>query len=100
MIESKECMVFLRVRIDRELGWKDHGAHAIAKGQAWVAQMTRIAKVSKGVATPYLRQLYTAVVLPKIMYAADIFLNPGKSHKRGDKSGQGGKAIVDRLATI
>jgi hypothetical protein len=100
LIKSKECAVFLGVRIDRELRWKEQGVHAIAKGQAWVAQMTRIAKVSRGVASSYLRRLYISVALPKIMYAADIFLNPATSRKSGNKNGRSGKATINRLASI
>jgi hypothetical protein len=100
LIKSKDYATFLGVRIDRELRWKEHGAHTIAKGQAWTAQMARIARVSRGVATPYLRRLYTAVALPKIMYAADIFLNPATSRKRGDRNGRGGKAVINRLVSI
>jgi hypothetical protein len=62
--------------------------------------MARVVKVSRGVAMPYLRRLYTVVALPKIMYAADIFLNPAKNRKKGDRNMRGGKAVINRLAAI
>jgi hypothetical protein len=101
VIPSKLCVVFLGVRIDRELRWKEQGVRAIAKGQEWLARMGRLARVSRGVATPLLHRLYIAVALPRIMYAADIFLNPGNRCKtRGNKVGRSGRAVIGKLATI
>jgi hypothetical protein len=101
VVKSKACVVFLGVRIDRELRWKEQGAHAIAKGQDWVARMGRLARVSRGVAAPLMRRLYIAVALPRILYAADTFLNPGTTRKnRANKGERGGSAIRTKLATI
>ena len=38
-IPSREHTIFLGVAIDKELRWKAQGARAIAKGQAWAAQI-------------------------------------------------------------
>jgi hypothetical protein len=101
IIKSAPCIIFLGVQIDRELRWREQGAHAIAKGQEWVARMGRMARVSRGVTSNYLRQLYMAVALPRILYAADIFLNPGPQ-RRGGNGGpdKGGRAIMTKLTAI
>jgi hypothetical protein len=72
----------------------------VVKGQAWVVQTARIVQVSRGVATPYLRPLYTLVALPKIMYATDVFLNPATRQRRGDTDGHRERAVINRLASI
>jgi ribonuclease HI len=101
MVESRACATFLGVRIDRELRWKEQGAKAVAKGQEWVARMGRLARVSRGVATPHLRRLYIAVALPRMMYAADIFLNPGPRRKtKNNQVTRGSRAVVGKLRTI
>jgi hypothetical protein len=75
-IPSRPCIKLLGVQIDNELRWKQHGAIAIKKGQDWVIQFGRLSRASKGVATKYMRQLYTAVALPRMLYVADVFLPP------------------------
>ena len=63
--------------------------------------MGRVARVSRGVASPLLRRLYIAVALPRIMYAADVFLNPGSRRRTVRNTvARGGKAVVGRLASI
>jgi hypothetical protein len=62
--------------------------------------MARIVQVSRGVATPYLRPLYTLVALPKIMYATVVFLNPATWRRRGDTNKRGGRAVINRLTSI
>jgi hypothetical protein len=42
-IISAETATFLGVKIDRELRWRAQGDRVVAKGQAWVAQIQRIA---------------------------------------------------------
>src|ERR1700690_401986 len=91
VIKALPCVTFLGVKIDQELRWKEQGAKAIAKGQDWVAKMGRLARVSRGVATRYLRRLYISVAVPRILYAADVFLNPGPGRRRrSDGVGGGG----------
>src|ERR1700690_2196549 len=76
VIKAMPCVTFLGVKIDQELRWKEQGAKAIAKGQDWGAKMGRLARVSRGVATRYLRRLYISVAAPRILYAADVFFEP------------------------
>jgi hypothetical protein len=101
VIKALPCVVFLGVKIDQELRWKEQGAKTLAKGQDWVAKMGRLAHVSRGVATCYLRRLYISVAVSRILYVADVFLNPGQRrlNRRGGDS-RGGRAIVTKLAAI
>jgi ribonuclease HI/endonuclease/exonuclease/phosphatase family metal-dependent hydrolase len=94
-IESAPAATFLGVRIDRELRWREQGDAMVAKGQAWAAQIQRIARVKKGVPPSLLRRLYLAVAVPKIYYAADVCLSAGAPGKR-----VGGAGLIARLTTV
>jgi ribonuclease HI/endonuclease/exonuclease/phosphatase family metal-dependent hydrolase len=94
-IASTPAAVFLGVKIDRELRWKAQADKMVAKGQLWAAQIQRIAKVTRGVAPALIRQLYLAVAVPRIFYAADVCLVAATKKGRA-----GGVGLVARLTTI
>jgi ribonuclease HI len=60
-----------------------------------VAQIQRIARVTRGVPSHLIRRLYLAVAIPRILYAADVSLVSG--HRR---RGAGSRAVVSKLASI
>ena len=95
VVKSDDMAKFLGVIIDRELQWKAQGAAMVEKGKAWVAQVQRIAKVTRGVPSHLVRRLYLAVAVPKMMYAADICLE--SSRRVG---GAGSATIVAKLAAV
>jgi hypothetical protein len=95
VVKSAQTARFLGVIIDHELRWKEQGASMVAKGLAWAAQIQRIARVTRGVPPFLIRWLYLAVVVPRIMYAADICLKSGRR-----KAGAGSAVIVARLTAI
>jgi ribonuclease HI len=75
-IESKDTAKFLGVILDNKLNWKSQGASAIAKGQDWLIKFKRVAKTTGGIHPKLFRQIYTSIALPRILYAADLFLTP------------------------
>ena len=75
-IKSTTMVKFLGLHIDRELKWKEQIAAAIGKGREWLRQCKRIAKNSGGVSGQQMRRLYLAVVKPRMLYGADVFLGP------------------------
>lgn len=75
-IPSKETARFLGVTVDNKLNWKAHCAVAFAKGQDWLIQFGRLARTTQGIKAKYMRQLYLAIAIPRMLYAADIFLTP------------------------
>ena len=94
-VKASATATFLGVRIDQELRWKAQGDKIVAKGQAWVAQIRRIARTSGGVAPALIRRLYSSVAIPRIFYAADAFL------VAGTRGGQpGGAGMVAKLMAI
>ncbi|KIO00313.1 hypothetical protein M404DRAFT_29688 [Pisolithus tinctorius Marx 270] len=70
---------FLGVILDHKLRWKMHAAQAIAKGMKQVLLLRRISATSWGVPAKLMCQLYQTVVVPKIMYAAPVWLQPAYS---------------------
>lgn len=94
-IPSKLTAKFLGVTIDRELRWKEQGDIMVAKGQTWVAQINRVAKVTTGIPQALIRRLFILVAIPRIMYVADVCLVAGS---RQGKIGNG--RVMARLNTI
>ena len=93
-IHPSKSHKFLGIIIDQELNFKEHAASALAKGTKWVTQYRRLARPSKGVSSRYMRQFYTSVALPKMLYGVDIFLSPPSC------KGKGSKGIIEKLARV
>lgn len=56
-IPSRPSAKFLGVTVDNQLQWKEQGAAALRKGQAWVGQICRLSQTTKGVSRAHMRQL-------------------------------------------
>jgi hypothetical protein len=76
VIKPSPAHKFLRVIIDKRLSWRQHITYAIGKGTAYVFQLCHLTITSKGLPLFLMRQLYTSVALPKLLYAADIWFTP------------------------
>jgi ribonuclease HI/exonuclease III len=98
-IKSATTVKFLGLHIDRELRWKEQIAAAIGKGREWLRQCSRLAKTSGGISGRHMRKLYLAVVRPRMLYGADIFLGPAlRSGSFNNKKGS--RAALNKLAAI
>lgn len=86
--------------LDEELRFKVHADYALKKGVTWLSQYKRLAKPTKGVALRYMRRYYLTVALPKMLYAADIFLANGIAGSKGAKGMIRKLAKVQREAAI
>jgi len=85
---------FLGVIIDQELRWNTHVNYALAKGTKWITQYRRLAKHTKGVSTKYKRRFYITVAIPRMLYAADLFLTPQTDQTKGTKG------FINRLGRV
>ena len=99
-IPSKDTAKFLRVILDNKLNWKSHGATALAKGQDWLFKLGCISKTYKGTHAKQIRQIYLAVAVPHMLYAADVFLTPHTRVGRRQGDGKYTQAIAKKLASI
>jgi len=91
---------FLGVLLDKELRWKDHVNYALQKGTKWVTKYCRLANPSHRVLAKYMRQYYISVAMPRMLYAADLFLIPKSTHSKGTKGFVSKLARVKRQVTL
>jgi hypothetical protein len=99
-IPSKDTAGFLGVIVDNKLNWKGQCAAALAKGQDWLIQFGRLTRTSRGIHASYIRQLYLSIAVPRMLYAADIFLTPQQNIGKRTKDGRSKQAAVNKLASI
>jgi len=88
---------YLGVFFDQNLNWKAQQAHAVKKGTQWAAQIRRIAKQTWGITPKYARQLYISVVLPRALYAINLWCMPTQGDHPGPRAI--GSAKVTRQLT-
>lgn len=79
---------FLGVLVDQGLKFKQHVVTAYTKGSRLVLQIHHLAKARNRLTLSVVKQLYLAVVVPSILYAADTFITPvrrltGQTRKHG-----------------
>lgn len=87
------------VYLDEKLRWKKQQDNAIAKSTAWVAAIQRFSRTSKGISYKQTRQLFKAVVIPRIAYCVDVWYTP--VHKKASaKNRSGSVAFTRRYASI
>jgi hypothetical protein len=75
-IPSADTAKFPGIIVDNKLNWKAQGAAALAKGQSWIIQFTRMTQASHGTTARYICKLYLTIAVPHMLYAVDIFLTP------------------------
>jgi hypothetical protein len=97
-IQSSTSVKLLGVYLDRDMRWKGQAASALAKGQAWLSKYARFAR-TRGIGPGQMRQLYLAVCVPAMLYAADVFMNPPASNRRPGRKPQE-VGILKKLRTI
>lgn len=90
---------FLGVILDQELHWKPQADHALAKGTAYILQFKRLSTMTKGIPLSQMRQLYQAIAVPKIIYAASLWFNPTFTENSNDLQ-QGSLGIAKWMASI
>ena len=80
-IKPQQSAKFLGIIVNQALNWKEQIAAAVAKGETWISQFGHLAKATKGINATFVRQLYQAIALPRMLYGADIYLTPTRRHQ-------------------
>jgi ribonuclease HI len=95
------------VIIDQNLNFKEHAAYAMAKGTKYMMTCRRIIRPTRGIHGKLVKRLFESVVLPKMLYAADIWcaglIAKGRGRKGGGRGARGfasQMARVQRMATL
>ncbi|KAG1824556.1 uncharacterized protein BJ212DRAFT_1260835, partial [Suillus subaureus] len=97
---------FLGIIIDKELRFKEHATYALAKGTKYMMTCQRMIRTTKGMKGRWMRKLYRGVIIPKMLYAADVWCTDLISKGRGKSGGRGARGFasqmvqVHRMATI
>jgi hypothetical protein len=99
-VPSVETAKFLGVIVDNKLNWKAQCAAALAKGHAWLIQFAWITRASKGATAKYVRKLYLSITIPRMLYAADIFLTPQWKMNTRSTDGKSSQGIINKLASV
>jgi len=78
---------FLGIILNDELWFQKHAAYALGKGERWISQIKRLAKVTKGMHGAHARRLYYSVAIPSMLYAVDMWCpqpaNSSNSRRKG-----------------
>jgi hypothetical protein len=103
VIQPSRSHKFLGIIIDDELRFKEHAAYALAKGTKYKMTCQRMIRMTKGMKGRWMRKLYKGVVIPKMLYAADIWctdlISKGKG-KHGSRGARGFASLWCRIAKI
>ncbi|KAG5733033.1 putative 115 kDa protein in type-1 retrotransposable element [Termitomyces sp. T112] len=89
---------FLGVILDQELRFKEHAAYAQGKGTAAAMQTKRLVKVNGGVSGSLARRLYEAVVVPNMLYAADVWCASGVRMEDGTR--QKARGFLEKMQRV
>ncbi|KAL1672501.1 hypothetical protein EV122DRAFT_191642, partial [Schizophyllum commune] len=81
---------YLGAILDRRLRFHEQVEAAVAKGTAATLAIARLTRPTFGLPHKHVRQLYRAVVVPKMEYAAPVWYNPIRERP----SGKGRKGSV------
>lgn len=85
--------------MDQELRWKPQVDNAIARGTAYVFQLRRLSSTAKGIPLQLMRQLYQAIAVPKMLYAADLWFSP--VYREGtDKLQRGSVGVAKHISSV
>ena len=72
-IKSVQSHRFLGVMFDPKLRWKVQNERAARLAETWINLVRRLAQTSSGLSARGMRQLYVAIAIPKMTYAADVW---------------------------
>ena len=72
VIPTQKQHKFVGIMVDQELRWKQHATYATAKATKWVLAFRHLAHPSMGIHPCLMRQMFIAVTIPKMAYAADV----------------------------
>ncbi|KIK45269.1 hypothetical protein CY34DRAFT_78256 [Suillus luteus UH-Slu-Lm8-n1] len=100
-IQPSKSHKFLGVIVDEELRFKEHASYALAKGTKYMMACSRMTRPTKGIHGRLLKKLYEGVVVPKMLYAADVWcaglLEKGRGKKNGGRGARGFAAKMTRV---
>ena len=99
-VKPQSSAKYLGVILNQHLGWSQQFAYAVEKGTAWTSQIRRITRPGWGITPKYARKLFIGVVLPKVLYGAEVWYAPPEINEANSgKMQRGTVAITTKLAS-
>ena len=96
-IKPTRSYKFLGVLFDPKLKWTAQTDQAARSAEAWINLVRRLARTSTGISAKGMRQLYTAIAIPRMTYAAEVwFTLPHKANEHSKKH-FGSVKLVEKL---
>ena len=77
---------YLGVVFDQELRWREQAECVTGTAAKWMLCFHRLMKLSFGIRSRFMWQLYYAVVAPRFTYAADVWYAPITRATQGAKA--------------
>ncbi|KAE9389568.1 hypothetical protein BT96DRAFT_763620, partial [Gymnopus androsaceus JB14] len=98
VVKSEDSAKFLGTAMDKALRWKEQHSVMVKKGQGWLVQFRRLARMKDSMAGKHIRQLYKAKAIPRMLYAADVTLTPQQKRRKGQMAKK--TQVLQRLTSI
>ncbi|KAG2073796.1 hypothetical protein BDR04DRAFT_961598, partial [Suillus decipiens] len=100
-IQPSKLHKFLSVIIDQDLNFKEHAAHTMAKRTRYIMVCKRIIKPTKGIHRKLMKRLYESIILPKMLYASDIWCAGLIAKGRGQGGGgRGARGFTSQMTRV
>ena len=99
VISPKTSHKFLGVLLDQDLRWHQQADYTLGKASKWIMTYQRLARVAGSINPCLMRQLFTAVTVPKMMYTMDMWPMPSRQWE-GAKRCIGSVGIANKMALL
>jgi len=87
--------------MDDELNFKEHTTYSLAKGTGYTMACSHMSRTTRGIHRQLIKKLYEGVVVPKMLYAADIWCSGLVAKGRGKKAGgRGVRGAASKMARV
>lgn len=99
VVPASDSAKYLGIVLDRRLRWREHADMAIAKGTSVVLAIGRLARPTFGLPHSHIRQLFQAVVVPKMEYGLPVWYTPVRQVE-GSSRLKGSVGLARRLGKV
>ncbi|KAG2072430.1 hypothetical protein BDR04DRAFT_1117022 [Suillus decipiens] len=80
-IQPSRSHKFLGIIIDKDLNFREQAVHALAKGTKYTMACMRMVRTTRGIHGRLMKRLFEGVIIPKMLYTADIWCTGLILHK-------------------
>ena len=96
-IKSLQSHRFLGVMFDPKLRWNIQNERATRLAETWINLVRRLARTSTGLSARGMRQLYVAIAIPKMTYAADVWYTLPHKASESSKNRTGSVKFTNKI---